>query len=119
MKNILEIERLKEKITHQAKLLGFDLIGFSPAKVQNKHVKSYKNWLLKRYEGEMSYMQKVDARLDPGKALPTDTSLSDAKSVIVLAINYYHPQEKLSSNCGRIARYAYGRDYHKIIKKKL
>jgi epoxyqueuosine reductase len=113
MKNILEIERLKEKIIHHAKSLGFDLIGFSPVKVQDKYVKTYKNWLLKHYEGEMFYMQKADSRLNSAKILP------GAKSVIVLAINYYQPQEKLSPNCGRIARYAYGRDYHKIIKKKL
>ena len=113
MRNILEIERLKEKIIHHAKSLGFDLIGFSPVKVQDKHVKTYKNWLLKHYEGEMFYMQKADSRLNSTKISP------GAKSVIALAVNYYQPQEKLPSGCGRIARYAYGRDYHKIIKKKL
>lgn len=112
-KSLIEIEKLKLEITRRAKLLGFDLIGFSPIKVQDKYVKSYKSWLLKRYEGEMSYMQKADTRINTAKILP------NVKSVIVLAMNYYHQQKKLSPNCGRIARYAYGRDYHKIIKKKL
>ncbi len=61
----------------------------------------------------MEYMKKSTPRHNIKKLLPR------AKSVICLAMNYYHEQPELKKDHGRVARYAYGRDYHKIIKKKL
>ena len=62
--------------------------------------------------GEMGYMANhFDKRLDPRKLVP------ESKSVISLLLNYY-PEEKQPSNVPKISKYAYGRDYHKVLKKK-
>jgi len=101
------------KIEERAKLIGFDLVGFSPARIAPKYLEVFDRWLDDGNEGQMSYMRKIEKRRDLRKILP------GAKSVIVLGTNYYRPQAKLKANYGKVARYAYGRDYHKIIGKKL
>ncbi len=106
-------QQLSAKIKEEGLRLGFDLVGFSPAKIEEKYLKAFDQWLEKDQQGTMSYMTKVEQRRDLTLLLP------GAKSVIVLALNYYREQEPLKSGEGRVARYAYGRDYHKIIKKKL
>lgn len=115
MKAILK-KRLKNQIENFAKNLGFDLVGFTLPKIPNKNVKALKNWLKCGFEGDMDYMseaKRARKRLNPSKIL------NGAKTVIVLGMNYYKVQSPLRKGCGRIARYAYGRDYHKIIGKKL
>lgn len=102
---------LHTKIEKYAHELGFDLVGFTQAKINPIHAKAYKKWLKKGYAADMAYMKKP--RHDLQKIL------TGAKSVIVLGINYYYPQASLKPGHGRIARYAYGRDYHKVIGKKL
>jgi len=96
---------MEEKITKYAKELGFDLIGFTSGKLPKKYIKKYEKWIEEGNEADMEYMKK------PRK--------TDTKSVIVLGVNYYHNQSKLKPRHGRIARYAYGRDYHKVIGKML
>ncbi|MBI4995134.1 tRNA epoxyqueuosine(34) reductase QueG [Candidatus Peregrinibacteria bacterium] len=108
--------RTRNLIENYAKKLGFDLVGFSPAEILPKYKKAYKAWLKNHYDGKMSYMrerEKIEKRFDLQKILP------GAASVIVLAMNYFRPQKPLKKGCGRIARYAFGRDYHKIIGSKL
>ncbi len=107
------LHNMQNKIIKSAKTLGFDLVGFSPATIQPRFLKSYSSWLSKHYEGSMEYMKKSAPRHDLQKILP------GAKSVIVLAKNYFREQAPLKPGHGRIARYAYGRDYHKVIKKDL
>ncbi|MEK9132226.1 MAG: tRNA epoxyqueuosine(34) reductase QueG [Patescibacteria group bacterium] len=107
---------LQVKIRNFAKELGFDLVGFSPAKIEEKNVKALKSWVAAGYAAKMEYMsekERLAARCNLQKILP------GAESVIVLAMNYYKGQEVLRAGFGRVARYAYGRDYHKIISKKL
>ena len=103
----------REKIEDFAKRLGFDLVGFSPAQIQSHYLEAFQKWLKDGNEGEMKYMQKIKERSDLTEILP------GAKTVIVVAMNYYYEQEVLKEGHGRVARYAYGRDYHKIITKKL
>lgn len=108
--------RTRKLIEDYAKKLGFDLVGFSPVEISSKYKKAYKSWLKNHYDGKMSYMrerEKVVKRFDLQKIL------SGAKTVIVFAMNYYEPQKLLKKGFGRVARYAFGRDYHKIIGKKL
>lgn len=108
--------RTQKLIEQYAKKLGFDLVGFSPIKIEPKYKKAYKSWLKNHYDGKMSYLReraKIEKRFDLQKILP------DAKTVIVLAMNYYRPQKSLQKGFGRVARYAFGRDYHKIIGKRL
>lgn len=104
---------LRRQITDYAKSLGFDLVGFSPAKIEGKYLKAFKEWLRAGNEGKMEYMRKIEQRRDINLLLP------GAKTVIVFGLNYYHEQPPLPRGHGRIARYAYGRDYHKVIGKKL
>jgi len=104
---------MKEKIIAYAKEIGFDLVAFSKAKIEEKYLKAFDDWIENNREADMAYMRKIEQRRNLNKILP------GAKSVIVLAMNYYYEQKELANGSGRVARYAYGRDYHKIIKKKL
>ena len=111
---ILEcIDEMRQEIEKFAKELGFDLVGFTPAKISVKYADAFTKWLEKGKEADMEYMKKKEARQNLRSILP------DAKTVIVLGVNYYREQKPLKSGHGRIARYAYGRDYHKTIGKKL
>ena len=96
---------MEEKIEQYALSLGFDLVGFTSGILLPKYTKVYKKWLGKGYEADMEYMKKP--------------RLNNEKSVIVLGKNYYYAPPSLRSDHGRIARYAYGRDYHKVIGKML
>lgn len=111
--NMENPEIIKNEIGKFARELGFDLIGVSPAVLENKYTRAFNDWLGKKYQAEMKYMEKKELRNDLGKILPR------ARAVICLATNYYHAPDKLKPRHGRVARYAYGRDYHKIIGKKL
>jgi len=123
MNKEIEKNEATEKLTSKAKSeietfalsIGFDLVGFSPAKIDKKYFDVYKNWLGKGMNAGMEYMAKSAQRKDVSK------NLQNAKTVISLGINYFHPQENknLPKDEAIIARYAYGRDYHKIISKKL
>ena len=101
-------------IKTEAKRLGFLSCGISKAQFLEVEAPRLENWLNKNMHGEMSYMENhFDKRLDPTKLV------EDSKSVISLLLNYY-PNEKQKENAApKISKYAYGRDYHFIIKDKL
>ena len=110
-------QQLAEKIKKYAlEEASFDLVGISAASLPDIHARSLREWIAKGYAGSMDYMarQGVD-RADPKTILPS------ARSVISLAVNYYHPEDsKPEGECvGKVAQYAYGRDYHQVIGKKL
>lgn len=108
--------KLRKDITSFAKQLGFDLVGFTKPQLEPKHMEAYKAWLAQKNHGDMSYLQSsthIEARADMHKILP------GVQSVIVVAMNYYRPQPQLKRGSARVARYAYGRDYHKIMGSKL
>ncbi len=95
--------------------IGFDIIGFTPADLLTEETEFLKQWLEKKYHAGMKYMEKNwEKRFDVSKILP------DAKSVISLALNYNtnhnHSGDKLK---GKVSRYAWGRDYHLIIREML
>lgn len=100
-------------IKQKAKELGFEDIGISKAEFLEEEAPRLENWLNQNYHGEMSYMANhFEKRLDP-------TKLEEgAKSVISLSFNYF-TEEKQIEDTYKISKYAYGRDYHKVIKKKL
>ncbi len=105
--------RIKEKIRQKSKELGFDIIKFTGVELDNKYLTAFNDWLDKKYEGAMAYMREKEKRKNLKKILPK------AKTVISFATNYFHEQEDLEDDEARVARYAYGRDYHKIIGKRL
>ena len=95
--------------------LGFDLVGITSAD-PIAHSDQLLNYLCNNYQGEMNYLAcNTDKRIHPAQLVP------GARSVICTALNYYQPDpEKFSQLIsGKIARYAWGTDYHLVVKKKL
>ncbi|MFH1218623.1 MAG: tRNA epoxyqueuosine(34) reductase QueG [Candidatus Peregrinibacteria bacterium] len=107
------INHTKRRIAKYAKSLGFDLVGFTPARINPKALTAYKSWLSQGKNADMAYLEKIEPRADLTLLLP------NAKSVVVLATNYYRPKPPLPKNHGSIARYAYGTDYHIALKEPL
>ncbi len=110
-------ELLKEKyskmIKSEAKRLGFFDCGISKARFLEEEAPQLERWLKEGRNGQMKYMENYfDKRLDPTKLV------DGAKSVISLLLPYY-PQEVQPANTLQIAKYAYGEDYHFVIKDKL
>ena len=100
-------------IKREATRLGFDYCGISKAGFLEDEAKRFEAWLHGNMQGQMTYMERyMDMRLDPRILVP------GAKSVISLMLNYY-PEEKQNEKAPKISKYAYGRDYHKVIKEKL
>ena len=93
--------------------LGFDYCGIAKAVKLDDDARRLENWLGKNYHGQMGYMANhFDKRVDPSLLVP------GAKSVITLMLNYF-PQEKLEQHKNKISSYAYGKDYHFVIRDKL
>src|ERR1700756_3710812 len=117
---------LKQRLVEFARDLGFDscrVVACAPP----AHGEEFQEWLDKGAHGEMSYMARSqEKRRDPQRVLP------DAKSIVVLALNYFQgnsePEWRLHAGetpattkgvRGRIARYAWGDDYHDVVAAKL
>ena len=100
-------------IKSEAQRLGFLSCGISKAGFLEQEAPRLENWLQNQRNGKMSYMENhFDKRLDP-------TLLVDgAKSVVSLLLNYY-PSELQQSDSYKISKYAFGQDYHFVIKEKL
>jgi epoxyqueuosine reductase len=100
-------------IKTEAKRLGFMSCGISKAAFLEEEAPRLERWLNKNMQGEMSYMENhFDKRLDPTKLVP------GSKSVISLLLNYF-PSEVQDNDSYTISKYAYGTDYHFVIKDKL
>jgi len=106
---------LTSEIRSKASELGFDKVGIVRAEPLQEENKNLKEWLGKGYHGEMKWMEREpEKRADPGILFP------GAKSLIVLAMNYYTPHKHEENSAkGKISRYAWGDDYHDLIKDKL
>jgi epoxyqueuosine reductase len=93
---------------------GFDFCGVSKAGFLEEEAPRLENWLNQNRHGSMHYMANhFDKRLDPTLLVP------GAKSVISLLLNYYSPQKQTDPEAPKISMYAYGEDYHAVIKDKL
>jgi len=106
-------EKIKKYALEEA---GFDLVGVTGALLPEFHAKAVEKWIEKGRAGTMDYMVRSGARRADAK-----TVLPSAVSVISFAINYHHPEDPKPEGeaAGKVAQYAYGRDYHKVIEKKL
>ena len=101
-------------IKSESKRLGFEYCGISKAEFLEDEAPRLENWLNNSMHGQMSYMQNhFDKRLDPRLLVP------GAKSVISLLLNYFPSEKQNDSNAPKISKYAYGTDYHSVIKEKL
>lgn len=93
--------------------LGFNYCGIAKAALLTDDAKRLEKWLAKGMQGNMQYMENhFDLRIDPTKLVP------GAKSVITLLLNYF-PEEQPYSETPKIAKYAYGQDYHEVIRDKM
>jgi epoxyqueuosine reductase len=100
-------------IKNEAKRLGFMSCGISKAEFLEAEAPRLEEWLSKNRHGEMQYMENYfDKRLDPTKLV------EGSKSVVSLLLNYY-PSETQTKESYKISKYAYGTDYHFVIKDKL
>ena len=100
-------------IKNEAKRLGFMSCGISKAEFLEAEAPRLEEWLSKNRHGEMQYMENYfDKRLDPTKLV------EGSKSVVSLLLNYY-PSETQTEESYKISKYAYGTDYHFVIKNKL
>ena len=106
-------EKYTKLIKAESKRLGFLSCGISKATFLEEEAPRLENWLNNNHQGQMSYMENhFDKRLNP------TLLVDDAKSVISLLLNYY-PSEEQNSESYKISKYAYGQDYHFVIKEKL
>ena len=102
-----------EIIKNEAKRFGIIYCGVSRAEFLEDEAPRLEKWLKMKMNGEMKYMENYfEKRLDPSKLV------DDAKSVISLAYNYY-PKDLQNKEAPKVTKYAYGMDYHYVIKEKL
>jgi epoxyqueuosine reductase len=101
-------------IKQKAKELGFDYCGISKAEYLEDEAPRLESWLKNNMHGQMDYMQNhFDMRLDPRLLV------DDAKSVISLSYNYYIDIKQKDSLAPKISKYAFGEDYHFVLREKL
>jgi epoxyqueuosine reductase len=96
-----------------SKQLGFDFCGIAKAERLDEDAKRLEQWLNKSMHGSMQYMENhFELRVDPTKLVP------GARSVITFMMNYF-PSAKQNEKAPKISKYAYGEDYHEVIREKL
>ncbi len=96
-----------------AQQLGFNFCGIAKAQPLTEDAKRLEAWLSKGYNGAMQYMANhFDLRIDPSRLVP------GAKSVITLLLNYF-PAKEQEPAAPKISKYAFGNDYHEVIREKL
>lgn len=111
----LSTKVISDQIRQHARELGFQFVGIVPATALTTERDHLLEWLARGYHGNMSWMARdPEQRTDPRKLFPA------ARSVVVVAHNYYTPAEHSSvPNTGKISRYAWGDDYHDVVGSKL
>jgi epoxyqueuosine reductase len=101
-------------VKETAASLGFSFCGISKAEFLEDEAPRLEEWLNRGHQGKMSYLENYfDKRLDPTLLVP------GAKSVISLLYNYYPEKDLANDGALKVAKYAYGEDYHIVIKDKL
>ncbi len=101
-------------IKEEAYRLGFDFVGIAKAKRMDEEAHRLEKWLNQGMHGKMHYMENhFEKRIDPTKLVP------GAKSVISLSYNYDTSKSQKDPEAPKISKYAYGKDYHIVIKQKL
>ena len=111
---MIDFKERTQLIKHKAYDLGFSHVGVSKAGFLEKEARDLEKWLSKNHHGKMQYMENhFDLRTDPRKLV------HNAKSVITILYNYYTPEKQEDPEAPKISKYAFGKDYHFVIKKKL
>jgi epoxyqueuosine reductase len=108
------VEKNTQRIKNKTKDLGFFFCGISKADFLEDEAIHLESWLKRNYHGKMGYMENhFDKRLDPRLLV------EDAKSVVTVLLNYYPENTQTDSEAPKLSKYAYGEDYHFVIKDKL
>jgi len=112
---LIEPQKWTQIIRFHALDLGFDAIGFSEASYLPEDDRRLSEWISKGMHGSMTWMERNhDKRVDPRKLVP------GTQSVVSLLVSYHQAvSTKISSDQPQIAQYAQGRDYHKVVKKRM
>ncbi len=105
---------LTDALKREAVRLGFDLVGTCPA-VPPPGIARFRQWLAAGYAGEMTYLKdRAEAYADPCRVL------EGARSILMLGISYRSVEPNpVDTGQGRVSRYAWGRDYHRVVRRKL
>lgn len=106
---------LTDSIQNKAKELGFDLVGFSHADTLDEEKQKLMKWISNGYAGKMEYLTR-----DPEARTNPESFLKGSQTIISLAVNYHQSNqssEKLGT--GKVSKYAWGKDYHLVLKNKL
>lgn len=121
--NRAQTAALTAEIRQKALQIGFSKVGFARAELLSDQEARLREWLARGYQGEMKWMERDPAqRADPRKLFP------DARSVVVVAVNYYTAHEHAVSrsgfnhdaaSTGKVSRYAWGDDYHEVVGDRL
>src|SRR5688500_4492575 len=109
------VDKLSARIKEHAIELGFTQVGIARAERLDADAARFFSWLDRSFHGDMAWLEREpEKRTDPRSIFP------DAVSVISLAMNYYTPtQHTTDATAGKISRYAWGDDYHDVVKEKL
>ncbi len=103
-----------DRIKERARAIGFDAVGIARAEPLTTEHERYEEWIRRGYHGTMAYMERnLEVRRDPSLIVP------GARSVIVVARNYYTAHRHPEGAVGKIARYAWGDDYHVVLPPML
>ncbi|NND33601.1 MAG: tRNA epoxyqueuosine(34) reductase QueG [Saprospiraceae bacterium] len=101
-------------IKSTAHALGFSHVGIAKAKRLDAEAEKLEQWLANGFQGKMAYLENhFEKRVDPTRLVP------GAKSVVSLLYNYHSQEKQTDASAPKISTYAYGQDYHFVIKKKL
>ncbi|CAG5076367.1 Epoxyqueuosine reductase [Parvicella tangerina] len=104
----------KTRIRSKAQELGFSFVGFSKAEFLDEEALKLEKWLSNGFHGEMKYMENhFEKRIDPRKLV------EGTKTVISLLFNYYTTEKQTDPEAPKISSYAYGKDYHHVVKQRL
>jgi epoxyqueuosine reductase len=110
------MEPLEDRLKRQAHVLGFELAGIAPATAADGFDR-LRDWLGRGYAGDMGYMHRhAEARRDPSSVLP------EVRSVVMTGMNYRPGEETAPTDgplTGKVARYAWGDDYHDVLRRRL
>jgi len=104
-----------EDIKDKARMIGFDKVGIVPAAALTEEGAKLGDWVARGFHGQMNYMARdPQQRSDPRLLMPS------AKSVVCVALNYFQPEKHSDlPEVGKISRYAWGDDYHDVLRDKL
>jgi epoxyqueuosine reductase len=108
------IQKHTDIIRQEAHRLGFEFVGIARAERMDEEARRLEAWLNGNMHGKMAYMANhFDKRIDPRQLV------EGAKSVISLTYNYFTDAEQMDADAPKISKYAYGADYHTVVKDKL